>query len=199
MAIMAASVAVASDRFSDVPESNVFHDNIGWLAESGVTKGCNPPENTLYCPDRPVSRGELAAFLQRLSTNRVVDAGSVDGFSGENLLSTIHGAVRETQGGTVNLIELPVNAGVVIQEKRIDAAEGNFALVTYGSVFYDPDVSGVGVVVMWLQVDDSTCDITEFASGAVVGSLLAAEISDSVLPTTVSLSSWHRGWQRASF
>lgn len=42
-----------------------FTDDIFFLRNFGVTKGCNPPENTLYCPDRDVSRGEMAAFLVR--------------------------------------------------------------------------------------------------------------------------------------
>jgi hypothetical protein len=35
------------------------------LAAEGITKGCNPPDNTLFCPDDSVTRGEMAAFLGR--------------------------------------------------------------------------------------------------------------------------------------
>ncbi len=35
------------------------------MAETGVTMGCNPPENTQYCPDRELIRGEEAAFFHR--------------------------------------------------------------------------------------------------------------------------------------
>ncbi|HLU30619.1 MAG TPA: S-layer homology domain-containing protein, partial [Acidimicrobiia bacterium] len=44
---------------------NVFASDIEWLADSGITKGCNPPTNTLFCPDEPVTRGQMAAFLHR--------------------------------------------------------------------------------------------------------------------------------------
>ncbi len=51
--------------FDDVPESNTFVEDIIWLAEHDITQGCNPPENTLFCPQDPVSRGQMAAFLVR--------------------------------------------------------------------------------------------------------------------------------------
>lgn len=57
--------AVGSHTFTDVSSSNVFHDDIAWLAESGVTRGCNPPENTEFCPDVAVTREQMAAFLHR--------------------------------------------------------------------------------------------------------------------------------------
>ena len=54
----------SQDYFVDDNES-VFEDDINRLAEAGITKGCNPPENDRYCVDRDVSRGQMAAFLVR--------------------------------------------------------------------------------------------------------------------------------------
>ncbi|MPZ52241.1 MAG: hypothetical protein GEU79_05830 [Acidimicrobiia bacterium] len=54
-----------SGPFEDVPNSHNFARDIEWLAESGITHGCNPPENTLFCPDEAVTRGQMAAFLVR--------------------------------------------------------------------------------------------------------------------------------------
>jgi subtilisin family serine protease len=56
--------AVVASLLDDLAGS-IFVDDIVWLATSEITKGCDPPANTSYCPDRPVSRGEMAAFLQR--------------------------------------------------------------------------------------------------------------------------------------
>ena len=56
---------VASHQFTDVPDSNIFHDDIAWMADNGITKGCNPPANDQYCPDRELIRGEEAAFFHR--------------------------------------------------------------------------------------------------------------------------------------
>jgi hypothetical protein len=50
--------------FKDVQDS-VFVADIEWLGATGITKGCNPPANDLYCPDDQVTRGQMAAFLAR--------------------------------------------------------------------------------------------------------------------------------------
>jgi len=44
---------------------NVFEENIEILATAGITKGCNPPVNDMFCPNDNVTRGQMAAFLQR--------------------------------------------------------------------------------------------------------------------------------------
>ncbi len=51
--------------FGDVPLTHTFFGDIEWLAAAGVTKGCNPPANDLFCPDASVTRGQMAAFLHR--------------------------------------------------------------------------------------------------------------------------------------
>lgn len=44
---------------------HVFEQDIHALAEAGITRGCDPPDNFRFCPDDPVSRGQMAAFLNR--------------------------------------------------------------------------------------------------------------------------------------
>ena len=51
-------------RFSDTIGST-FEVDIDKLATAGITAGCNPPANTLYCPDRSLTRAEMATFLFR--------------------------------------------------------------------------------------------------------------------------------------
>lgn len=87
--------AVASHQFTDVPDGNIFHDDISWLADSGVTKGCNPPTNDKYCPSSNVTREQMAAFLRRLATNRVVDADAVDGLQADDLAPSVLTAVDD--------------------------------------------------------------------------------------------------------
>ncbi|CAN5801900.1 hypothetical protein BH23ACT5_BH23ACT5_18970 [soil metagenome] len=50
--------------FTDT-SGHVFAGDIEWLADSGITRGCNPPVNDRFCPDAPVTRGAMAAFLVR--------------------------------------------------------------------------------------------------------------------------------------
>jgi hypothetical protein len=52
------------DRFID-DDGSVFEDDIDRLATAGVTFGCNPPDNTMFCPTRLVRRDEMASFLAR--------------------------------------------------------------------------------------------------------------------------------------
>jgi 5'-nucleotidase len=69
MAMIAASLwaipAGAADEFEDVPNDHTFHDDIGWLADTDITRGCNPPDNDRFCPDDFVTRGQTAAFFVR--------------------------------------------------------------------------------------------------------------------------------------
>jgi hypothetical protein len=51
--------------FDDVPLGHLFFDHVLWLSTSGITYGCNPPENTQFCPTEFVTRGQMAAFIVR--------------------------------------------------------------------------------------------------------------------------------------
>jgi hypothetical protein len=46
-------------------DDSIFEADIEWIAARGITKGCNPPANTMYCPNSYVTRGQMAAFLVR--------------------------------------------------------------------------------------------------------------------------------------
>ncbi len=53
-----------SGRFLD-DNASVFETDVEWLDAEGITKGCNPPDNTEFCPSASVTRGQMAAFLAR--------------------------------------------------------------------------------------------------------------------------------------
>ncbi len=50
--------------FTDT-DNSIFEEDILKLSASGITRGCNPPDNTRFCPDELVTRGQMAAFLHR--------------------------------------------------------------------------------------------------------------------------------------
>ncbi len=52
-----------SDVFED--DDGVLENAIDKLAAAGITTGCNPPANDRFCPNQPVTRGEMAVFLTR--------------------------------------------------------------------------------------------------------------------------------------
>ena len=71
-------VAVASHQFRDVPDDHVFHEDIEWLRDTGLTRGCNPPVNDRFCPDDPVTRGQMAAFMHRFAERLTEIVGTGD-------------------------------------------------------------------------------------------------------------------------
>ena len=52
-----------SATFFDVPLAHPFFKEVEALAASGITGGCGDGSN--YCPNNPVTRGQMAAFLAR--------------------------------------------------------------------------------------------------------------------------------------
>lgn len=56
------SPAPASATFGDVPSNHPFFQFIEALADSGITAGCGSGN---YCPDTPVTRGQMAVFLAK--------------------------------------------------------------------------------------------------------------------------------------
>jgi hypothetical protein len=56
------SPAPASATFNDVPTGHLFFRYVEALADSGITAGCG---NDNFCPDSPVTRGQMAVFLSK--------------------------------------------------------------------------------------------------------------------------------------
>ncbi len=67
--LLGTGVVLASHQFSDVPNSNEFHGDIDWLADNGITAGCG---GTKFCPEKNVTREQMAAFLHRFANKFVV-------------------------------------------------------------------------------------------------------------------------------
>ena len=57
------TVAAPPNTFTD-DDGSLFEGDIEWLAERDITFGCNP-EGTLFCPNDPVTRAQMASFLVR--------------------------------------------------------------------------------------------------------------------------------------
>jgi hypothetical protein len=52
----------ATQRFADVPPSNLFYNFIDRMAVLGITQGCGSGN---YCPSLPTTRAQMAVFLVR--------------------------------------------------------------------------------------------------------------------------------------
>jgi len=99
--------STSGNPFTD-DNNSLFENEIEILRDSGVTKGCNPPTNTSYCPTRPVRRDEMATFIARASGLEAitppprVDVGDVDVhiYPGDN----INSIANSNPEGTVFMI-----------------------------------------------------------------------------------------------
>lgn len=69
------STAIA---FEDVDAENPHREAINWLAERGVTRGCDAGH---FCPGLVVTRGQMAAFLHRYSPDAALRESSGETFS----------------------------------------------------------------------------------------------------------------------
>lgn len=73
-AVNAVGTGTASDPVAGTPQSvppfsdsetSIFAEPIQWLRDEGISMGCNPPLNTDYCPNLPLTREQTATFLDR--------------------------------------------------------------------------------------------------------------------------------------
>ena len=148
-------IAFAGHQFTDVPDSNIFHGDIAWLADNGVTKGCNPPANTEFCPGEAVRRETMAAFMHRLAVNQVVDAGTLQGFTAAELTgSAAAGRTFATCGDRVVLTHAEVteigNLPITVPDK------GTISLTSQISL--DVPIATDGSLVHLWQTLDATCE-----------------------------------------
>jgi len=87
LALAIPGVVFASHQFSDVPTNSAFHNSISNIKIAGITAGCG---GTKYCPNDPVTRGQMAAFL-----NRGLGRASLS-IDGAALLTDTFGTVAES-------------------------------------------------------------------------------------------------------
>jgi len=61
----ALGLASTSTNYFTDDNGHIFEGGINRLRAAGITQGCNPPANNRFCPDREMTRGEMAAMLAR--------------------------------------------------------------------------------------------------------------------------------------
>ncbi|KAA3638935.1 MAG: S-layer homology domain-containing protein [Armatimonadetes bacterium] len=118
--VVPVAAIAAGGTFTD-DDTSVFEGDIEWMAANGITAGCNPPTNDHYCPDDAVTRGQMAAFMKRLATKKVVDADKVDGKHASDIAPIAVAQVDETLGGstvagptTINSVSITVPSNGVV-------------------------------------------------------------------------------------
>jgi hypothetical protein len=68
------------NHFQD-DQGSTFEQVINRLGDAGIARGCNPPANTMYCPERTMTRAEFAAMLTRALR---LSGSSSNAFSDDN-------------------------------------------------------------------------------------------------------------------
>jgi hypothetical protein len=156
-ALIAVPTAVwASHSFNDVPSSNTFHADIAWLSDANVTRGCNPPTNTEFCPDDPVTREQMAAFMRRLAQYLGAEDGTpsqadnANTFDGMTLGEVIAAArpVAGRIGSDVTVpdpqeVSSPTSFSTTISAPLLIHAQGGLGLACSSS----------GTRWVWMEVD----------------------------------------------
>ncbi len=69
----------ATPYFDDVPANHPFFKHIQKMKDLGITAGCSA-QPKLYCPDAPVTRGQMAVFLVRALTGDDFEYGGIPYF-----------------------------------------------------------------------------------------------------------------------
>jgi hypothetical protein len=144
VAVMAAGGAFTDD------DTSIFEADIEWLADAGVTAGCNPPDNDYFCPGDAVTRGQMAAFMRRLSANQVVDAGALGGETADHFenavwANDVEGLVADPfDGSNQEWVQLTV-----------ETTAPGFLLINATTSLYDS--TSAGSALFWIQVDVPAC------------------------------------------
>jgi hypothetical protein len=143
------------DRFTD-DDGSVFEGDIDRLATAGVTLGCNPPDNSRFCPDEPVSRAQMASFLARalgldpitpppptLPENNLC-TGSVGAVDLDDTLIVPNGASCDLVGTAIDG-NLLVRSGATLTATGVNVigniqADGHASVLVEGDSFVDGDI-----------------------------------------------------------
>jgi hypothetical protein len=103
----------ASHQFTDVPTSHTFHTAISRLYGARLTGGCS---STRFCPAANVTRGQMAAFLNR-GLGRISDAWGATGYN-DDWVAFEDGAL-----GAIDLVHggAPGGTGLVLVTASVTA------------------------------------------------------------------------------
>ena len=102
--------------FGDVPDDHRFVDAISWMAAEGISLGCG---NGDYCPDDPVTRGQIASFFVR--------AFGLTNGAGANLFDDDNGNTHETNIDILATAEITLGCAERQFCPNNDVTRGQFA------------------------------------------------------------------------
>ena len=158
-----AGVVLANHQFSDVPTGSSIHDDVEAIADAGVTTGCGDGK---YCPSDPVTRGQMAQFMNRLGAldgqAPSVNADKVDGRHASSL-------IRVATWETADTTEVPANNTFVQYgpDLVISAPAAGFVTVNLGFTAHNAScTTGCAVIGRVKHVESGEQSLNTYASVA---------------------------------
>lgn len=163
LAIGASSV-IATHNFSDVSSGAFYHDHVEAIVDAGITAGCGGGK---YCPDDPVTRGQMAVFLNRVGalgpgTTPVATAAKL----GTKATAHATGSTTLTNDGAYHEL---ASAGFTASEACTLLMWGHLSAFTFNFTDYrrlEVDFFVDGVAVGMKSFDDNDNVTSTFASVA---------------------------------
>jgi len=167
LAIVAVAVALPSiafaqhgEGFADVPADHLFHDDIQWLADQGITQGCDEHS---YCPDNPVTRGQLAAFLHRFAVGpdpEDLNRANLATAAYQDVAAAEAAGYASTLGpgeGSLGCFEDPAQGGMGVHYVNGDLLDAQLDATKPEALVYelDRDANIVGLVALEYIVPDA--------------------------------------------
>lgn len=140
---------LASHQFTDVPDDYPYHADIDALVDSGVTGGCGGGK---YCPASYVTRGQMAAFLNRLGAlgpgkTPVANATTVDFWDANEL-------TRAAYASSGNLADGDVVSSVALTA-NITAPAPGWLLIDSNAELYNESSDNEDAVVCQLEINNT--------------------------------------------
>ena len=179
------ATAVATQRFSDVPDDHQYAEAIAWAQDQGITKGCDTER---FCPEDFVTRAQMVEFLRRTMASKANEQPGPQGPQGpagpqgppgqsvvlgstattwqidrrEGPIAASGDAPAVTAGVTVEVPDSGLIEYVVSAEVTTDDLAGYDAAVAWIDVLVD----GQSLPQDTLQADASPGVWTHMASGS---------------------------------
>lgn len=156
--ILALPMAVlASHQFTDVPNDHPFHADIDAIKDAGVTGGCTA---TKYCPGSFVTRGQMAAFLNRLGALQAGKTPVVNAAKLQGSLPSV--AAIELSGSTNAQVPTTVDSFTVTAP-----GAGTLLVEVIGDIWLNADATSASSLTTWAYWgictaanSDATCGTT---------------------------------------
>lgn len=186
-------IVSASHQFTDVPTSHTFHTSISRLYGARLTTGCS---STRFCPGANVTRGQMAAFLNRGLGRGAVDVGGTgleDDWAtfDNNVLAAVdlqHGGAPGGTGHvlvTANASAYTTASGIcpcefwvsLVNENTGEESAGSFQVIT--DVPAPPDSEATE----WREGTASVTYLFTVQSGVTNTYLLAGDVRATAPPT----------------